>query len=225
VGHGVDRKQFEKVYNSQRVADAVQESVAETGALGITSMPSIVVNGRYLTSTDSSRGYSNTLVVLDYLLAGKDASGASPGAAPGALAAEGRQEGVPANAGAACSTCETGNPAVASASYPRLSPFELREMLRTKDFFLVNVHVPYEGEIDGTDACIAYDSTARRIGEYPSDRNANIVIYCRSNRMADEAARELAALGYTGVRILDGGMTAWAKAGFPIIHKESGSRD
>lgn len=219
VDHGVERQEFEEVYNSQSVANAVQESVAETGALGITSMPSMVVNGKYLTSTDSARGYSNTLEVLDYLLEGKGASAASPKA----LTDEGNQEGVPANSGAACSTCKTGSPAVTSASYPRMSPIQLRDMFRRKDFFLVNVHVPYEGEIDGTDAFIAYDSTARKIGEYPSDKNANIVIYCKSNRMADEAARELAVLGYTGVRILDGGMTAWMKAGFPIKNRETGS--
>jgi thiol:disulfide interchange protein DsbA len=221
VAHGVDRQEFEQVYNSQRVADAVQESISETAALGITSMPSIVVNGKYLTSTDAAKGYSNTLDVLDYLLAGKGASVAFTED----LSNERQQEGVPANAGAACSTNETGNPAVTPASYPRLSPFQLCDMLRKKDFFFVNVHVPYEGEIEGTDAFIAYNSTAKRIGEYPSDRNARIVIYCRSNRMADEAARELAALGYAGVCILDGGMTAWMKAGFPIKNRETGSRN
>jgi thiol:disulfide interchange protein DsbA len=217
--HGVDRQEFEQVYNSQRVADAFQESVSETAALGITSMPSMVVNGRYLTSTDAAKGYSNTLDVLDYLLAGMGASVASPEA----LSNERQQKDVSNNPEAACSTCEVGSPAVTLASYPRLSPFQLRDMLRKKNFFLVNVHVPYEGEIEGTDAFIAYDSTARRIGEYPSDKNANIVIYCKSNRMADEAAQELAALGYTGVSILDGGMTAWMKAGFSLKNRETGS--
>lgn len=218
VAQGVDRKEFEQVYNSQRVADAVQESIAETAALGITSVPSIVVNGKYLTSTDRAKGYSNTLEVLDYLLAKKGASVASPGA----LTNEGRQEGVPASSSTACSVCETRNQAVTPASYPRIGPSQLRDMLSKKNFFLVNVHVPYEGEIAGTDAFIAYDSTAKRIGEYPADKKTKIVIYCKSNRMADEAARELAALGYTGVCVLDGGMTAWMKAGFPIKKSEMG---
>jgi protein dithiol oxidoreductase (disulfide-forming) len=179
VARGVDSKEFEQVYESQRVARSVQDSMAQTVALGLTSIPSLVVNGKYLTSTDRAKGYSNTLEVLDYLLAKADSSAASPEP----RTREERPEGFPARSGTGCSACETGNQAVIPAPHSRISPLQLRDILQRKDFFLVNVHGPYEGEID---------------------------------RMADEAARELATLGYTGVDVLDGGMTAWIKAGFPI---------
>lgn len=104
-------------------------------------------------------------------------------------------------------------------SYTDVSPAQLTEMLKTKDFFFVNVHVPYEGEIDPTDAFIPYDETEQRLSEYPADKSAKIVLYCRSGSMSAIAAEELAKAGYTNVWNLDGGMIAWDQAGLPLIRK------
>lgn len=102
-------------------------------------------------------------------------------------------------------------------SYTSVSPWRLAEMLRTKDFILVNVHVPYEGEIESTDAFIRYDQVAARVSELPAAKDARIVLYCRSGRMSAEAARALVGLGYTNLRELDGGMIAWEQAGYPLV--------
>ena len=107
------------------------------------------------------------------------------------------------------------------AGVRRLIPAELAEMLRTKDFFLVNVHVPYAGEIPQTDSFIPYDATKTRILDYPRDRSAKIVVYCLGNRMALLAVRELLTAGYTNVSMLDGGMQAWEKAKLTLLHRNS----
>jgi rhodanese-related sulfurtransferase len=107
-------------------------------------------------------------------------------------------------------------PSAAPDGYRDLSPAELSARLSQKDFFFVNVHVPYDGEIAGTDAFIPYDQTEQRLGEYPADRNAPLVIYCRSGYMSAIAARELARLGYSEVYNLAGGMAAWKVAGYPL---------
>jgi rhodanese-related sulfurtransferase len=107
-------------------------------------------------------------------------------------------------------------PSATPDGYRDLSPAELSARLSQKDFFFVNVHVPYDGEITGTDAFIPYDQTEQRLGEYPADRNAPVVLYCRSGYMSAIAARELARLGYSEVYNLAGGMAAWKVAGYPL---------
>jgi rhodanese-related sulfurtransferase len=102
-----------------------------------------------------------------------------------------------------------------------IAPAELAEMLTAKDFLLVNVHVPYAGEIPQTDSFIPYDETTAKITSYPAERDAKIVVYCLTNRMALIAVRDLAAAGYTHVMMLDGGMKAWEKSRRTLLHRNA----
>ncbi len=110
--------------------------------------------------------------------------------------------------------------AVPGGSYLNVAPAALDSMLRSKDFLLVNVHVPYEGEIRLTDALVPYDKTAELLKVLPADRKARIVLYCRSGRMSDIAARFLVKHGYTNLANLEGGMIAWEQAALPIEQKQ-----
>ena len=47
----------------------------------------------------------------------------------------------------------------------------------------------------------------------PSDRATPLAVYCRSDTMSAEAVVTLAALGYTNIVELDGGMNAWLASG------------
>jgi rhodanese-related sulfurtransferase len=108
---------------------------------------------------------------------------------------------------------------VEGGTYTNIAPAQLADMLKGKDFFFANTHIPYEGEIEQTDAFIPYDEITQRSSELPPDKNAKIVLYCRSGRMSAIAAEALAKAGYTNIWNLDGGMIAWEEAGFSLKGK------
>jgi rhodanese-related sulfurtransferase len=119
---------------------------------------------------------------------------------------------------------ERGTPVrIEEGTYRSISAAELSEMLVSKDFCLVNVHVPYAGEIPWTDALISYLDTETRIGDYPRDRDAPIVVYCLTSRMAGIAVRSLLKKGFTNISMLEGGMTAWKAAGFALVDRKASS--
>lgn len=109
--------------------------------------------------------------------------------------------------------------AVPGGTYYRLSPQELQTQLAQKDFVLINTHIPYEGELEQTDAFIPYNTITQNLAQLPVDKDAPIVLYCMSGGMSTSAAKELVAAGYTNVWELSGGMWAWEAAGFPILQK------
>lgn len=105
---------------------------------------------------------------------------------------------------------------VAGGSYQNVTAKELNSMLKSKDFVFINVHIPFAGNIAGTDLSIAYDQIEQNLSQLPADKNAKIVLYCRSGRMSAIASEELVSLGYANIWNLDGGMDAWVQAGYPL---------
>ncbi len=92
-----------------------------------------------------------------------------------------------------------------------VAPQRFASLIDTDDAFVVNVHVPYEGEIAGTDAFVDY-RTIIDDKSLPTDRTKPILLYCMSGRMSQLAGNALVAAGYTNVTHLDGGMQAWERA-------------
>ncbi|HGY56142.1 MAG TPA: rhodanese-like domain-containing protein [Caldithrix abyssi] len=95
----------------------------------------------------------------------------------------------------------------------KMSAQELKQQLNQKDFLLVNVHIPYAGDIPQTDLSIPFDKIEQNLDKLPDDKNAKIVVYCRGGGMSAKASKELVKLGFTNVYDLEGGIRAWTKAG------------
>ena len=105
---------------------------------------------------------------------------------------------------------------IAGGSYKNVSSKELNTLLKNKDFVLVNVHIPFAGNIAGTDLSIAYDQIEQNLSQLPTDKNAKIMLYCRSGHMSQIAAEKLVSLGYINIWNLKGGMIDWEKEGFEL---------
>ena len=104
----------------------------------------------------------------------------------------------------------------ADGSYQNITSTELKTMLGRKDFVLVNVHIPFAGNIPGTDVSIPYNEIEQNLDQFPTDKTAKIVLYCSSGRMSEIAAEELVSIGYTNIWNLKGGMVDWKQAGFEL---------
>lgn len=104
---------------------------------------------------------------------------------------------------------------VDGGSYTNVSVTELQRMLENKDFTFINVHIPFEGDIPGTDLSIPYDQIDQNLNQI-ADKDAKIVLYCRSDRMSNIAAKTLVGLGYSNVYNLVGGMIDWESAGLSL---------
>lgn len=103
--------------------------------------------------------------------------------------------------------------------YFDISTSYLKGMLEKKDFTFINVHIPYEGEIEKTDLFIPYNRIENVIDKLPPNKDAKIVLYCRSGSMSTTAAKTLVRLGYKNIWNLEGGMIEWKKLGYPLLNK------
>jgi rhodanese-related sulfurtransferase len=119
---------------------------------------------------------------------------------------------------AACQSSDNPNQSATPAAYQTFTIDEFASIVDNESdaFTIVNVHIPYEGEVANTDAFVAYNDLDALTAALP-DKNAPIILYCRSGHMSKLASDDLLELGYTNVHDVPGGMVAWASSGRDLI--------
>jgi YVTN family beta-propeller protein len=101
--------------------------------------------------------------------------------------------------------------------YSDISAVQLEEVLKYKNFTLINTHIPYAGDIPLTDLSIPFDQIETFTNQLPANKDAPLAVYCRSGSMSTQAAQTLVNMGYTNVWEVDGGMNAWQNAGYELV--------
>ena len=99
-----------------------------------------------------------------------------------------------------------------------VTPQQVHELQVKKDpaLFVLDVRSPEEfaaGHVPGA-VNIPHDQVASRLAEIPKDKE--VVLYCRSGRRSGLAAETLEANGYKDLRLMQGDMAGWEKAGLPV---------
>lgn len=88
---------------------------------------------------------------------------------------------------------------------------EFDRLLKQNNRFVLDVHVPEQTHIPGTDAFIPYDKINEHLDKLPRDKTTPLLVYCRSGSMSKQASQELLSLGYLNVYDLIGGINAYKK--------------
>jgi len=93
-----------------------------------------------------------------------------------------------------------------------VAPAEFGEAVAQAGTVTINVHIPDEGSIEGTDLWIPFDAVEAHADELPPPTTP-LAVYCRSGNMSATAVETLTRLGYDDIVELDGGMVEWTNSG------------
>ncbi|MBI3397602.1 DUF1573 domain-containing protein [Candidatus Woesebacteria bacterium] len=94
---------------------------------------------------------------------------------------------------------------------------EFSRLAKDEKNFLLDVHIPEQTHIPGTDAFIPYNEISLNLNRLPKDKSTPILVYCRTGRMSEEASKEIAGLGYTNVYDLAGGINIYKESNMGVF--------
>ena len=104
-------------------------------------------------------------------------------------------------------------------THEKISVVQLNAMMKNKDFTLINVHVPYAGELPQTDLTIPYNTIEKFQNKLPKDKDTRIVVYCVGGHMSRIAAEKLNRMGYNRVLNFQDGMRGWKQHGNQVLYR------
>lgn len=108
-------------------------------------------------------------------------------------------------------SCANQKQSPSTAKYTDITVEEAKEKIEARNVILVDVRTQEEyneKHIDGAILIPNETITDTQPAELP-DKDADILVYCRSGKRSSEAAKKLADMGYTNVYNMLGGINEW----------------
>jgi rhodanese-related sulfurtransferase len=106
------------------------------------------------------------------------------------------------------------------AGFNGVAPAALKDQMAAAKPTIIDVREASEGQTSGViegSVNIPIRSLAKSLDKLPKDKAAPIVVYCAIGHRGGIALVALNLLGYTNVKSLSGGFTAWTAAGLPVV--------
>ena len=119
----------------------------------------------------------------------------------------------------ACSASEGANDPL------RVSLEEGRQLFESQQVTLFDIREPDEhatGVAEGA-RLLPMSQLEKRAGEIPNDPAQPVLIICNTQNRSGKVAHALKDSGWTNVRYVQGGMSTWAKNGWPMVKPGGGS--
>ena len=106
-----------------------------------------------------------------------------------------------------------------SGTVSTVSPTEFSQVVAKPGTQVVDVRTPAEYAAGHLDGAVNIDVEASGFGSQIAalDTAATYAVYCRSGNRSKTATKQMADAGITTIYELDGGINAWAAAGYPIV--------
>jgi len=103
-----------------------------------------------------------------------------------------------------------------------IEPFEAAQEIEGGNVVLIDTREPHEfqeARIEGG-KLVPPGLLGDEIVTAAPDKSARTILYCRSGNRSYKAAEQMAALGYTDVASMAGGILAWQEQGLPVVATE-----
>lgn len=101
----------------------------------------------------------------------------------------------------------------------RVSLEEGRQLFESKQVLMYDIREPQEhatGVANGA-RLLPMSQLNQRVGEIPKDPAQPVLIICNTQNRSGNVVKAMKDAGWTNVRYVHGGMSEWAKKGWPMI--------
>jgi rhodanese-related sulfurtransferase len=96
---------------------------------------------------------------------------------------------------------------------------EARQLVESKQVMLVDIREPKEhatGVASGA-VLLPMSQLNQRLNEVPKDPAQPVLLICNTQNRSAKVAQGMKDAGWTNVRYVHGGMSTWAKSGWPMV--------